>query len=405
MEEDEPLPMASDQRPLSSSKALDPAAAQRKHAAMLERLSNRTSKPSAAASTTAAPPPFESVQSFVDRFSGSRRSLEADIERCRLHHQQRQGPLGTEPKQDLERMSAAIADMEKLVAENSYFLPSYEVRTALRSISDLKESVERASAELLPRKRFAFRNKIAEKRDPVDSVARKVEDVRVSDEGTRDVHAISSDRLTLPVQDSPGFRNKEGAVLVKDFRVSEEGMRGGQGEFSLCDLDSCQVHLTGKCRALFIHRLKNCRVCAGPILGSILIEEVENCVFMLASHQIRIHQARATDFYLRVRSRPIIEDSSGVRFAPYMLNYEGLVGELRDSGLEEETGNWANVDDFRWLRAVQSPNWCVLPEEERLCTIDISESFVNRGSWVRAGFPYCSSIIHIILGWGIEFKI
>jgi hypothetical protein len=74
-----------------------------------------------------------------------------------------------------------------------------------------------------------------------------------------------------------------------------------------------------------------------------------------------------------VRSRPIIEDCSGVRFAPHALKYVGIEEDLKDTGLEEDTGNWANVDDFKWLRAVQSPNWCLVPEEERLPTVDISE--------------------------------
>ena len=94
---------------------------------------------------------------------------------------------------------------------------------------------------------------------------------------------------------------------------------------------------------------------------------------MLASHPIRIHQARATDFYLRVRSGPIIEDSSAVRFAPFRVFYEGIDEELRDSGLREETGTWANVDDFKWLRVVQSPNWCLIPEEECVDTINASD--------------------------------
>lgn len=33
--------------------------------------------------------------------------------------------------------------------------------------------------------------------------------------------------------------------------------------------------------------------------------------------QVRIHRAHASDFYLRVRSRPIIEQSESVRFAPF----------------------------------------------------------------------------------------
>ncbi|KOM49731.1 hypothetical protein LR48_Vigan08g055800 [Vigna angularis] len=67
----------------------------------------------------------------------------------------------------------------------------------------------------------------------------------------------------------------------------------------------------------------------GPVTGSVLIEEVEGCVFVMASHQIRIHSARKSDFYLRVRSKLIIKDSNGVRFAPYCLSYSGIEEDLR----------------------------------------------------------------------------
>lgn len=159
----------------------------------------------------------------------------------------------------------------------------------------------------------------------------------------------------------------ENEVLVKEFRSNEEKI----GEFTLSDLTNCEVRLMGSLRALFVHKLTNCRVYVGPVFGSVLIEEVEGCVFVMASHQIRIHHAKGTDFYLRARSRPIIEDCSGVRFAPYCLCYDGIEEDLKKSNLNEETGNWANVDDFRWLRAVQSPNWSVLPESDRIGTVNI----------------------------------
>lgn len=149
------------------------------------------------------------------------------------------------------------------------------------------------------------------------------------------------------------------------------------GEFTLSNLESCEVKLVGRVNALFINKLKNCKVYSGPVMGSILMEEVEDCVFVLASHQIRIHFAKRTDFYLRVRSRPIIEDCEGVRFAPYCLNYEGINEDLVAAGLDEETGNWENVDDFKWLRAVQSPNWAVLPVEERIELVDFGGSVMS----------------------------
>ncbi|GFY94036.1 C-CAP/cofactor C-like domain-containing protein [Actinidia rufa] len=169
-----------------------------------------------------------------------------------------------------------------------------------------------------------------------------------------------------PIRELPGFREKENEVLVKEFEGSEIG------EFTISDLNFCEVRLKGCLRALFVHRLRNCKVYVGSVFGSVLIEEVEGCVFVLASHQIRIHHARESDFYLRARSRPIIEDCNGVRFAPYCLSYDGIERDLREANLEEETGNWANVDDFRWLRAVQSPNWSVLPENERVGGLTIS---------------------------------
>lgn len=56
------------------------------------------------------------------------------------------------------------------------------------------------------------------------------------------------------------------------------------------------------------------------------------------------------------------------------LGLGGIEEDLRGADLDAETENWANVDDFRWLRAVQSPNWSILPENERVGIVDISNS-------------------------------
>ncbi|XP_018847038.1 tubulin-folding cofactor C [Juglans regia] len=331
----------------------------KKHLSMLERLSNREqirldnslARRSDSDSHSNLP---SSSTAFLSRFSDSKRSIESRIAQSRLDHP-------TDPSQVrslLDNISASISDLEKLVAESSYFLPSYEVRSSLKTISDLKQALETLNSELIPRKKFTFKNKSAKK----DPTAEPNETTPENPESVSTKHV----NLSFPVRDSPGFRNKKGEILVMNFKGSDIG------EFTVSDLDSCEVRLTGSVRALFIHRLSNCRVYVGPVTGSILIDEADGCVFVMASHQIRIHNAKGCDFYLRVRSRPIIEDTSGVRFAPYCLNYEGVEEDLRGASLDEETGNWANVDDFRWLRAVQSPNWSVLPENERYEVVNIS---------------------------------
>ncbi|MCD9637792.1 hypothetical protein HAX54_021291 [Datura stramonium] len=61
-------------------------------------------------------------------------------------------------------------------------------------------------------------------------------------------------------------------------------------------------------------------------------------------NEIRIHQAKGCDFYLRARSRPIIEDSNGVRFAPYCLKYDGIEKDLEEANLGEEM-----VSGLMWM--------------------------------------------------------
>lgn len=323
------------------------ASIQRKHQTMLERLSHRH-QTRVRSKESDSLPLFESTDSFLACFSDLKQSITSELAKM-------EETPNSFIKLDLDNVSALIADIEKLLAQNSYHLPSYEVRASLKTISDLKESLDNVALKLLPRKKFSFKSKGPKQNLPVVAEKKEAEKPEL----------VSSERMSR-VLDTPGFRNREGEVLVENLKGKD------MGEFTLSDLGSCDVRLVGRSRAIFIHRLRNCKVYVGPVMGSVLIDDAEGCVFVLASHQIRIHNARGCDFYLRVRSRPIIEDSNGVRFAPYCLQYDGIEEDLRESKLDEETGNWANVDDFKWLRAVQSPNWSILPENERTSTFHVS---------------------------------
>lgn len=328
---------------------------QKKHQSMLERLSVRhqTRLDNTLTRRSDSSNSSESTSTFLSRFSETKQSIEAQLAESREIASS--DPVRLKPH--LDGISSSISDLEKLVAENSYFLPSYEVRSSLRTVSDLRQNLENCTAELVPRKKFSFKNKATTKKElPKEQGAEK--------SGPATVQAS----YNVEIRDSPGFRSKTNESLEKRFRGTEGG------EFTLTDLDSCEVRLSGSFNALFINRVRNCKIYSGPVTGSVLIEDVEGCTFVLASHQIRIHLAKRSDFYLRVRSRPIIEDSNGVRFAPYCLEYKGIEDELEAAGLSLETGNWANVDDFKWLRAVHSPNWSLVPENERVEKVCVANS-------------------------------
>lgn len=73
-----------------------------------------------------------------------------------------------------------------------------------------------------------------------------------------------------------------------------------------------------------------------------------------------MHDAKNVDVYLLCPSRPIIEDCTNIRFAP--LEVEGLGGTWE----VVEQNMWDQVDDFKWLKSEHSPNWEVLPKQERV---------------------------------------
>ncbi|KAI8571723.1 hypothetical protein RHMOL_Rhmol01G0141700 [Rhododendron molle] len=277
-------------------------------------------------------------------FSQSKFSIESDIA---LLHRQSTDQTNPALKFDLEEISTSRSSSPKTLTP----CPS----SKLEPVLSLKQTLDTLASDVVPKKRFSFKSK----KDP-SSV------VNSTEPGKTEFHG--SGKLSCTGWDLLGFKDRENEVLVREF----EGLE--MGEFSLTGLSSCEVRLTGCLRALFIHKLSDCKVYVGPVFGSVPIEEVEGCVFVLASHQIRIHHARRSDFYLRVRSRPIIEDCSGMRFAPYCWGYDGIDKDLQESNLDEEIGNWANVDDFRWLKAVQSPNWSILPESEWIGKVTIMNS-------------------------------
>ncbi len=61
-------------------------------------------------------------------------------------------------------------------------------------------------------------------------------------------------------------------------------------DFHLSNLQNCFINLTSKnviIGAIHIKGLKDCVIIAGPVGSSILIYNCENCVFVVACHQVR----------------------------------------------------------------------------------------------------------------------
>ncbi|MEW5317174.1 MAG: hypothetical protein WDW38_008499 [Sanguina aurantia] len=319
----------------------------------------------------------------------------------------------------LDAFTADILNMERSAASASYYLPTYDQKKCALLVASLRAEMDEARKVLLPKRKFAFSKKVSRTRtEPPTATAETAStangttapslsstchtatnssssssstahqpsqpaaDQSQGSAGTAgstaaataaaveepDSHSFQPNARDIAlVQSGRGLMNVTDRVIV----LSGEQLEGG--EFVLLGLQRCSIYLLGRLTMLRISRLQDCKIFAGPITGPCFVDAAQRCTFVIASYQVRIHRAQHSDFYLRVRSKPIIEHSLRLRFAPYCLEDEGVQSRLAAHRLGVDVGLWCEVDDFGWIKAVQSPNWCVLPVGERLAGVRVPD--------------------------------
>lgn len=266
-----------------------------------------------------------------------------------------------ESAEQLEEAAVRLQGLQKLLNDSVLFLASYDLKQGQEALARLQAALAARRQELQPKKRFAFksRRKDAASATKVDSVPRApmAESVLVSPPASKEGVFDSSGVC--------GFSNLESQILEKK---AEELC---QRDILLTELSNCKIRLFGNPNTLRLHKARDCTVLCGPVSTSVFLEDCSDCVLAVACQQLRVHTTKNTRIFLQVTSRAIVEDCNGIQFAPYTWSYSGIDKDFEGSGLDRSKNNWNDVDDFNWLaRNMPSPNWSILPEEERVIQWD-----------------------------------
>jgi len=212
----------------------------------------------------------------------------------------------------------------------AHFLHPHTIKQCREAIQQLHDNINSAQERLQPRKKFAFKAKVA---------TRKAEEAPVAPLPAFDV-------------DFQGIADVSGQTVVKDAEELE-----AVSCFQLKNLVDCTVVLPGVLQAVHILNIQRCTLYIGAVAGAVHVTHCEESSVSLSCHQLRIHQSRASVFYVDARTPPIVEDVQDLAFAPYNFTYPGC---------QPVEGNmWRQVKDFKWLKTEHSPNWRELPLEER----------------------------------------
>ena len=116
-----------------------------------------------------------------------------------------------------------------------------------------------------------------------------------------------------------GISNQQDLHIILPISAARATAAG-----SLTDLDHCIVDMSVPTSqdtgtpfpAISLKNIRGSLIVVGRVSGSVHITGVKDSIVVVVSRQVRIHECQNVDLYLHCASHPIIEDCSGMRFAP-----------------------------------------------------------------------------------------
>ncbi|KAI0409247.1 tubulin-specific chaperone C [Xylaria palmicola] len=307
-------------------------------------------------------------------------------------------PIAGERRTGIDKVLAGISRLSNEVMDAKDYIPSYDQRAYSQAIKALTEKLNTTTGKLGAKSRFQFKPRTA---GPTAAQPQTTPDPRLHRPWGSDGSHDAADDANGPVADVetrdalgalPSFSGsknyneelsrpeKVGGVrkpsfsTAKNIAISDHtGLHiilpstasRATSSGSLTNLERCIVDMTiptstgAPFAGLALKNIRHSLIIAGHVAGAAHITGIEDSIVIVAARQVRMHNCKNVHVYLHCTSHPIIEDCSHVAFAPLPTHYA-------DESTAPDTNQWDQVDDFKWLKDVASPNWSILTEDRRI---------------------------------------
>jgi hypothetical protein len=122
-----------------------------------------------------------------------------------------------------------------------------------------------------------------------------------------------------------GISNHSGLHIILPSSAARATASGSLTDLSNCIVDMSIPTATGAAfPGLVIKNVSNSLIVAGRVDGPVHITGVSDSILVVVARQVRIHECSNVDIYLHCGTHPIIEDCSGMRFAPLPNTYVSI---------------------------------------------------------------------------------
>ena len=114
----------------------------------------------------------------------------------------------------------------------------------------------------------------------------------------------------------------------------------------MADCEGCELVVADRCDQVQIDVLKSCKVFVGASSEAVFVRNCSDSVFYLACKQLRTRDCVNCTFYLYAQTEPIIETSTGMKFAPFKGGYAEQAAHMAAANLNPAINLWWGLFDF-----------------------------------------------------------
>lgn len=166
--------------------------------------------------------------------------------------------------------------------------------------------------------------------------------------------------------------DKRREINVKDYMIENQsdstlgrvpGQVNGQ-QFVIQNCKNCNIYVFDYIAAINIDDCLDCNIFLGPVKSSVFVRDCKNCKIVVACQQFRTRDCSKIDIFLCCNTQPIIEASSGMKFACYQYHYPELKMQFKMAGLSVFSNNWGTIHDFS--QDPDEQHYSLLPEESKV---------------------------------------
>ncbi|KAI5817071.1 tubulin binding cofactor C-domain-containing protein [Pyronema omphalodes] len=262
----------------------------------------------------------------------------------------------------IDHLLSGISHLSSLLQDAASYLPAYDQRSYALKLKTLSEQLSSLRSQLAPKAKFSFKSRKGDGKGIIGgAVGLGSSGEGEGSEGGEGKGNTAAERKAAAELENMKLENIAGEYIRPSISTIPGGAVATTAAASLLVSnikDSIMVIPEQiKFSSASVKDVSNSVLVFGKAVGGpVHITGLRDCVLVLECRQFRMHDARQVDVYLRIGSRPIIEDCEGVRFHRYG-------GGLGEDG-QDEGNMWDQVDDFKWLKSGPNPHWKAVGEEK-----------------------------------------